>query len=109
MQQASDNAGAPTTRPADISWSNGMYVDGKANRGLVDGNVVIQSVDSDGSHDGAHGGLGGGRLVCLDFKTGKTVWDELGVQKGSVAFADGRLYYRTETGLVLLVEPSPEK
>jgi hypothetical protein len=63
----------------------------------------------DGYLYGAHGGLGGGRLVCLDFKTGKAVWDELGVQKGSVAFADGRLYYRTEAGLVLLVEPSPER
>jgi len=54
IQQASQQAGA-TTRPADISWSNGMYVDGNANRGLVDGNVVVESIDSDGSHDGAHG------------------------------------------------------
>ena len=28
--------------------------------------------------------------------------------KGSVALADGRLYYRTEAGAVILVEPSPK-
>jgi hypothetical protein len=55
IQQASQQGGGPTTRPTDLSWSNGMYVDGKANRGLVDGNVIVQSIDSDGSHDGAHG------------------------------------------------------
>jgi outer membrane protein assembly factor BamB len=69
------------------------------------GGVILH----DGYLYGAHGGLGGGRLVCLDFKTGKVVWDELAVQKGSVAFADGRLYYRTETGTVLLIEPDPQK
>ena len=30
----------------------------------------------DGCLYGAHGGLGGGNLVCLDFKTGKKLWDE---------------------------------
>jgi outer membrane protein assembly factor BamB len=69
------------------------------------GGVVLH----DGYLYGAHGGLGGGRLVCLDFKTGKSLWDELAVQKGSVAFADGRLYYRTETGTVLLIEPDAKK
>jgi outer membrane protein assembly factor BamB len=58
---------------------------------------------------GAHGGLGGGRLVCLDFKTGKVLWDQRAVEKGSVAFADGRLYYRTESGTVLLIEPSAKE
>ena len=28
--------------------------------------------------------------------------------KGSVALADGRLYYRTENGTVMLVEPNPQ-
>jgi outer membrane protein assembly factor BamB len=63
----------------------------------------------DGCLYGAHGGLGGGNLVCLDFKTGKVLWDERGVPKGSVAAADGRLYYRTEAGVVLLVEPNPKE
>jgi outer membrane protein assembly factor BamB len=65
----------------------------------------------DGSLYGANGGNEGGALVCLDFQTGKVLWDESDdaehrVPKGSVAFADGRIYYRTETGTLLLIEPS---
>lgn len=63
----------------------------------------------DGSLYGAHGGNGGGNLACLEFKTGKKLWDERAVEKGSVAFADGRLYYRTEGGAVLLIEPSAKE
>ena len=63
----------------------------------------------DGCLYGAHGGNGGGNIVCLDFKTGKKLWDERSVEKGSVAFADGRLYYRTETGTVLLIEPNAKE
>ena len=64
---------------------------------------------------GANGGNGGGNLVCLDFQTGKVLWREgenpkLGVPKGSIALADGRLYYRTEDkGTMLLIEPDPKK
>jgi outer membrane protein assembly factor BamB len=67
-----------------------------------------------GSLYGANGGNEGGALVCLDFKTGNVLWDERDdpehrAPKGSVAFADGRLYYRTEKGTVLLVEPSTKQ
>jgi len=61
----------------------------------------------------ANGGNSGGFFACLDVKTGKTLWDQKtlgkgkGLQKGSLAYADGRLYYYTEdTGEVLLIEPS---
>jgi outer membrane protein assembly factor BamB len=67
----------------------------------------------DGCLYGANGGNGGGFLICLDFKTGKVLWDareaderEKKVEKGAIAMADGRLYYRTEKGTVLLIEPS---
>jgi outer membrane protein assembly factor BamB len=68
----------------------------------------------DGYLYGANGGNGGGFLVCLDFKTGKVLWDERDsgkhrAPKGSVAFADGRLYYRTENGTMLLIEPNPKR
>lgn len=67
----------------------------------------------DGALYGANGGNGGGFLVCLDFQTGKVLWDEREgdkrVPKGSVALADGRLYYRTEDGTVLLIEPNPKE
>jgi hypothetical protein len=69
----------------------------------------------DGHLYGANGGNEGGFLVCLDFKTGKVMWDERdkpgrrGVQKGSVALADGRIYYLQEDGTVVLFESSPKE
>jgi outer membrane protein assembly factor BamB len=65
----------------------------------------------DGCLYGANGGNEGGALVCLDFKTGNVLWDmsdDAGrrAPKGSLALADGRLYYRTENGAMLLIEPS---
>jgi len=65
----------------------------------------------DGSLYGASGGNEGGALVCLDFKTGKVLWDQRATvgrrAKGSLAFADGMLYYRMEDGTLCLVEPNP--
>jgi outer membrane protein assembly factor BamB len=61
---------------------------------------------------GANGGNEGGALVCLDFKTGNVLWnqrEERRAPKGSIVFADGRLYYRTETGTILLIEPNPRQ
>ncbi len=68
----------------------------------------------DGCLYGANGGNEGGFLVCLDFKTGKILWDgrddaQRRAPKGSLALADGRLYYRTEKGAMLLIEPSPKE
>ncbi|HNS23051.1 MAG TPA: PQQ-like beta-propeller repeat protein [Sedimentisphaerales bacterium] len=65
----------------------------------------------DGHLYGASGGNEGGALVCLDFQTGKVLWDQresVGRRaKGSLAFADGMLYYRMEDGTVCLIEPNP--
>ena len=69
-------------------------------------------VVTDGCLYGANGGNEGGALICLDFKTGKVLWDKRGdrkVAKGSIALADGRIYYRQESGTVVLVEPNKEK
>lgn len=71
------------------------------------GGVILH----DGALLGANGGNGGGYLACLDFKTGEVRWNERDsdkrrVTKGSVAFADGRIYYRTEEGPIVLIEPS---
>jgi outer membrane protein assembly factor BamB len=68
----------------------------------------------DGCLYGANGGNEGGYLVCLDFKTGKVLWDEeergkRRAPKGSVALAEGRLYYRTEQGTMLLIEANPKE
>lgn len=47
--------------------------------------------------------------VCMDHKTGDVKWSNQGVGKGSVTFADGHLYLRSEggRGTVALVEPTP--
>lgn len=71
------------------------------------GGVILH----DGALFGANGGNGGGYMACLDFKTGDVLWNERDsdkrrVTKGSVAFADGRIYYRTEEGPIVLIEPS---
>lgn len=71
------------------------------------GGVILH----DGALFGANGGNGGGYLACLDFKTGEVLWNEgepskRRATKGSVAFADGRIYYRTEEGPIVLIEPS---
>jgi alcohol dehydrogenase (cytochrome c) len=67
----------------------------------------------DGYLYGATGGNEGGALACIEFKTGKVMWDlrKEGQRraKGSLALADGRLYYRMEDGPVVLIEPKPDK
>jgi PQQ-like domain len=47
-------------------------------------------------------------LLCVDFKTGDIAWDDRSVGKGSVTYADGRLYVRGENGKVALVEANPK-
>ena len=47
-------------------------------------------------------------LTCLDFKTGQVAWQNRSVGKGSVTYADGHLYVRSEQGPVALVEANPK-
>lgn len=67
----------------------------------------------DGYLYGATGGNEGGALACLDFKTGKVLWDQRQTgqrrAKGSLALADGLLYYRMEDGTLILIEPDPKQ
>jgi outer membrane protein assembly factor BamB len=50
-----------------------------------------------------------GSLCCLDFQSGKVHWENRAPGKGSIAYADGRLYYRNEGGPVVLIEANPDK
>ena len=43
-------------------------------------------------------------LTCLEFATGKLLWRDRSVGKGSVTFADGHLYIQSENNLVGLAE-----
>jgi outer membrane protein assembly factor BamB len=59
--------------------------------------------------DGYLYGDGGGLLRCIEFKTGKVMWEER-TGKGSIAYADGRLYFRDESGGNLwLIEANPKE
>ena len=54
-----------------------------------------------------------GHPFCAEVKTGKVLWQREGNQgKGrgsaSVTYADGRLYFHYDNGVVALVKPSPE-
>ncbi|MEW6159387.1 MAG: PQQ-binding-like beta-propeller repeat protein [Verrucomicrobiota bacterium] len=65
----------------------------------------------DGCLFGANGGNAGGYPASLDYQTGDVLWNERDLdkrrlKKGSVAVADGRIYYRTEEGALVLIEPS---
>ncbi len=45
-------------------------------------------------------------LKCIDLKSGKTVWKDRSVGKGSLTCADGHLYLRGENGSVALCDVS---
>ena len=63
--------------------------------------------------DHVYGGSGrnSGKLVCVDFKTGKIAWSQPPVGRGSAAllYADGNLIYRYEDGTMALVEANPKE
>ncbi len=46
-------------------------------------------------------------LTCLDFATGNLMWRDRSVGKGSVTYADGRLYLQAESNVVGLAEATP--
>jgi outer membrane protein assembly factor BamB len=76
-----------------------------ANQDLVNHHGGIVLVDK---YVYGHSDRGGWK--CLDITTGKVLWENRGVGKGSVVFADGHLICRSETGsgTVALVEATPE-
>ncbi|MBM4072416.1 MAG: hypothetical protein FJ271_26330 [Planctomycetes bacterium] len=52
-------------------------------------------------------GTGSNALICVHFKSGKIAWQNRSVGKGSLAYADGHLYLRSESGPLALVEATP--
>jgi outer membrane protein assembly factor BamB len=82
-------------------------------------NIKAEEVYFSNKHQNHHGGLvlidgylygeGSGQLVCIEFKTGKEMWRAREAGKGSIAAADGKLYYRNEGGPIHLYDVNPEK
>jgi outer membrane protein assembly factor BamB len=57
--------------------------------------------------DGYLYGFNDSILTCLDFATGKQMWRDRSVGKGSVTYADGNLYIQGENNVFGLAEASP--
>jgi len=47
-------------------------------------------------------------MLCIEFTSGKVVWEEPALGAASLCHADGRLYLHGENGQVALIEPSPD-
>jgi outer membrane protein assembly factor BamB len=64
-----------------------------------------------GNHVYAGHGHNKGFPICVDFITGKVAWGgdvrNAGTGSAAVMYADGRLYFRYENGVVVLIEASP--
>ena len=58
--------------------------------------------------DGYVYGFSDAILTCLEFATGKVMWRHRSVGKGTVTFADGRLYIQGENNVIGLAEANPE-
>jgi len=52
-------------------------------------------------------GFNNGILSCVEFATGKTMWRDRSVGKGTLAYADGELFLLSENNVVGLAEASP--
>src|SRR5207247_445957 len=54
-------------------------------------------------------GASDSRLRCVDFQTGKILWDQPGFGKSSLVVADGHLIVLGEYGQLALAKATPEK
>lgn len=88
------------TRAGNVIATQQVY----ANKNMVNhhGGVILI-----GQH--VYGHSDNGNWTCMDLRTGTVAWQNRGVGKGAVAFADGHLYCRSESGngTVALVEATP--
>ena len=57
-------------------------------------------------HDGVLYGFSGSIFTALDIETGGLFWRDRSVRKGSLTFADDRIYVFTERGEAVLLAPS---
>lgn len=113
-----------------IYSGNRIYVTGGYNHGglmieIVDNGRQAKAVWTDVLLDVHHGGVvhvngyiygsnwinnGNGNWCCIDWNTGKKMWEQAWHNKGSIIAADGMLYiYEERKGTVGLLRPDPEK
>jgi outer membrane protein assembly factor BamB len=119
---AGNTANCPTPAYADgyVFWSNGYGRGGiclklEARGGAVTAKQAWTTQELVCHHggyvivDGVIYGNHEGGWSALDLKTGKKLWNDRGVGKGSLCYADGRLYlFGEDGGKVGLAEASPK-
>ncbi len=72
-------------------------------------NQVNSSVLWEGYIYGFDGQVGGGgKLTCMDFKTGQVKWSQGGMGTGSLMLADGKLIILSEKGKLVIAAASPD-
>jgi outer membrane protein assembly factor BamB len=76
-----------------------------ANKDMVNHHGGVVLVDKH-----LYGFCDGKGWTCQDFETGKVAWRNKGVGKGSIVYADGLLYLRSENGkgTIAIIEASPD-
>jgi outer membrane protein assembly factor BamB len=93
--------------------TGGGLLDLTANNGEVSAKEVYFTREMKNHHggvvlvDGYLYGFNDAILACLEFATGKVMWRDRSVGKGSVTFADGHLYIQGENNVVGLAEATP--
>ena len=63
----------------------------------------------DGYLYGACRGKNNAKWICLDWKTGRMMYAERGVGKGSLTYADGMLYILSENRTMAMVKPTAKE
>lgn len=86
----------------------------KAEGGVVKAEEIYRNKEMMNHHGGVlllNGylyGFNNAILSCIEFATGKTVWRDRSVGKGTLTYADGKLYLLSENNVVGLADASPE-
>jgi outer membrane protein assembly factor BamB len=90
--------------------TGGGLVDLTGQNGSVSAKEVYFTTNMKNHHggmvlvDGYLYGFNDSILTCLEFATGRMMWRDRSVGKGSVTYADGRLYLQSENNVVGLAE-----
>ena len=93
--------------------TGGGLLDLTAQGGEVKATEVYFTRDMQNHHggvvlvDGYLYGFSNAILTCLEFATGKVMWRDRSVGKGTVTLADGSLYLQSENNVVGLAEATP--
>ena len=109
------NISTPVVNGAQVFYTSaygtgGGMVNLRAANGEIRADEVYFTRDMQNHHggvvvvDGVLYGFSNAILTALDFSSGKTLWRTRSVGKGSIAYADGRLYILSEDNVVGLAE-----